>query len=151
MSFLAIATTHEASLKLQSESWDHGVNDQCCSGQGRVLWFEMDLNERCIICVECANVPYMYQCCKYEYRSKWCVDCTSRKVNEWSSENSQNYFELILIGFYSKRVFYILVKKCKTTILTEEENRTCIPFLFYLSSQVFVLLSTVDFASQINQ
>jgi len=38
MSFLAIAVTKDESLKLQSESWDHGVNDGCCSGQGRILW-----------------------------------------------------------------------------------------------------------------
>ena len=141
MSFLAIATTHEASLKLQSESWDHGVNDQCCSGQGRVLWFEMDLNERCIICVECANVPYMYQCCKYEYRSKWCVDCTSRKVNEWSSENSQNYFELILIRFYSKRVFGPAPPKREGSYVT----RSVSPFVCPTEFSYFPPLDLSDF------
>ena len=37
MSFLAIALTKEESMKLQQESWDHGVNDKCTSGIGRNL------------------------------------------------------------------------------------------------------------------
>ena len=37
MSFLVIAMDKSESLKLQSESWDHGVNDTWISGIGRVL------------------------------------------------------------------------------------------------------------------
>jgi len=37
MSFLVIALNKQESLKLQSESWDHGVNDRCTSGIGRIL------------------------------------------------------------------------------------------------------------------
>ena len=37
MSFLAIALTRAESEKLQKESWDHGVNDKCTSGQGRCI------------------------------------------------------------------------------------------------------------------
>uniref|UniRef100_A0A7M5URM1 Uncharacterized protein n=1 Tax=Clytia hemisphaerica TaxID=252671 RepID=A0A7M5URM1_9CNID len=36
MSFLAISLTKSASEKLISESWDHGVNDGCTSGIGRI-------------------------------------------------------------------------------------------------------------------
>lgn len=37
MSFLIIALTKEESIKLQIESWDHGINDKCTSGIGRCL------------------------------------------------------------------------------------------------------------------
>jgi len=37
MSFLIIALTHKESLKLQEESWDHGVNDRFTTGIGRIL------------------------------------------------------------------------------------------------------------------
>lgn len=37
MSFLVIALTKDESIKLQQESWDHGVNDKCTSGIGRCL------------------------------------------------------------------------------------------------------------------
>ena len=37
MSFLAIGLNKAASEKLISESWDHGVNDGCMSGHGRIL------------------------------------------------------------------------------------------------------------------
>jgi len=37
MSFLAIGLNKAASEKLISESWDHGVNDGCLSGHGRIL------------------------------------------------------------------------------------------------------------------
>ena len=37
MSFLVIALTKEESVKLRQESWDHGVNDNCTSGVGRLL------------------------------------------------------------------------------------------------------------------
>ena len=37
MSFLVIALTKDESMKLQQESWDHGVNDKCTSGIGRCL------------------------------------------------------------------------------------------------------------------
>ena len=37
MSFLVIALTKAESIKLQQESWDHGVHDKCTSGIGRIL------------------------------------------------------------------------------------------------------------------
>ena len=37
MSFLVIALTPAESVKLEAESWDHGVNDRCTSGIGRCL------------------------------------------------------------------------------------------------------------------
>ena len=37
MSFLAIGLNKSASEKLIGESWDHGVNDGCFSGNGRIL------------------------------------------------------------------------------------------------------------------
>ena len=37
MSMMVIALTEEEAMKLKCESWDHGVNDGCTSGIGRIL------------------------------------------------------------------------------------------------------------------
>ena len=37
MSMLVIGLTEEESIKVQQESWDHGVGDTCTPGRGRIL------------------------------------------------------------------------------------------------------------------